>query len=68
MATWVGIFVSNLDGKSVRELSVEASSEVDAIVKLDFYDYDETWRNYSFVDVHKQKWRGIKSLLSRKFR
>jgi hypothetical protein len=68
MATWVGIFISNQDEESVRELLVEASDEVDAVVKLDFYDYDETWRDYSFVDVHKQKWGGIKSLFSRKIR
>lgn len=68
MATWVGIFVSNQDGESVRELLVEASDEVDAVVKLDFYNYDETWREYSFVDVHKQKWGGIQSLFSRKIR
>lgn len=68
MATWVGIFISNRDGESVRELLVEASSEGDAVVKLDFYNYDETWRDYSFVDVYKQKWGGIKSLFSRKIR
>jgi hypothetical protein len=65
MATWVGIFVNNLDEQSVRKLVVEASSETDALVKLDFYDYDETWRDYSFVDIYKQRWSGIKSLLSR---
>jgi len=67
MTTWVGVFVNNLDRKSVRELEVEATDEVSAIVKLDFYDYDETWQQYSFVDVHK-KWGGIKSLFSRLFR
>ncbi|HAA28275.1 MAG TPA: hypothetical protein DCE56_12075 [Cyanobacteria bacterium UBA8553] len=54
MATWVGTFTSNLNKKSIRELVVEAEDEVEAIVKLDFYDYDETWEHYSFVDIHKQ--------------
>ncbi len=65
MATWVGVFVNNLDRQLVRKLSVEASSETDALIKLDFYDYDETWRDYSFVDVYKQKWSGFKSLFNR---
>lgn len=64
MATWVGIFVNNLDEQSVRKLVVEASSETDALVKLDFYNYDETWRDYSFVDIYKQRWSGIKALFS----
>jgi hypothetical protein len=68
MATWVGVFVSNLDRQSVRKLWVEASSETDALIKLDFYEYDETWRDYSFVDVYKQKWGGLKSLFRRKWR
>jgi hypothetical protein len=68
MATWVGVFVSNLDRQSVRKLWVEASSETDALIKLDFYEYDETWRDYSFVDVYKQKWGGLKSLFNRKWR
>jgi hypothetical protein len=55
MATWVGTFVSNIDGKSVRELEVEADDEVTAIVRLDFYEYDKSWQHYSFVDVRK-KW------------
>jgi hypothetical protein len=65
MATWVGVFVNNLDEHSVRKLVVEASSETDALIKLDFYDYDETWRDYSFVDIYRQRWTGIKSLISR---
>lgn len=65
MATWVGVFVSNLDKQSVRKLIVQASSETDALIKLDFYEYDETWRDYAFVDIYKQKWGGIKALLSR---
>ena len=67
MATWVGVFVNKLDRKSVRELEVEAADEVSAIVKLDLYDYDETWQHYSFVDV-QQKWGCIKSLFSKLFR
>ena len=54
MATWVGTFTSNLNKESIRELIVEAEDEVQAIVKLDFYDYDETWEHYSLVDIHKQ--------------
>ncbi len=54
MATWVGTFVSNLDGELVRELLVEAEDEVGALVKLDFYDYDETWQHYSLVDVRQK--------------
>jgi hypothetical protein len=62
MATWVGVFVRKIDGKSVREIEVEADNEVDAIVRLDFYDYDETWRQYSFVEV-RRKTGGIKAVL-----
>ena len=54
MATWVGIFLNNLDENSVRELEVEADDEVTAIMLLDLYDYDETWQHYSFVEVHKK--------------
>ncbi len=66
MATWVGIFVSNIDGKSVRELEVEASDEVDAVVRLDFYDYDETWRHYSFVEVQRKRSGTIAALAALK--
>ena len=59
MATWVGTFVNNLDGNSVRELEVEADDEVTAMMLLDLYDYDETWQHYSFVDMHKQEVRDI---------
>jgi hypothetical protein len=51
MAIWVGIFLNNLDGTSVRELEVEADNEVTAVMLLDLYDYDETWQDYSFVEV-----------------
>lgn len=57
MATWVGIFVNNLDGNSLRELEIEADDEVTAIMLLDLYDYDETWQHYSFVDVQKKNVR-----------
>ncbi len=59
MATWVGIFLNNLDGNSVRELEVEADDEVTAIMLLDLYDYDETWQHYSFVNVQKKEVRAI---------
>lgn len=62
MSKWVGIFVSNVDGKTIRELEVEADTEEDAIVMLDFYNYDDTWQNYSFVDIRKKNW-GIMALL-----
>ncbi len=65
--SFVTVFVNNLDRESVRELEVEAGDEVSVIVKLDLYDYDETWQHYSFVDV-RQKWGCIKSLFSRLFR
>jgi hypothetical protein len=68
MTTWVGTFTSNLNQESVRELVVEAEDEVQAIVKLDFYDYDETWEHYSLVDVHQQNsltfLRAFKSIIS----
>ena len=74
MATWVGVFASKIDGKLVRELEVKANNEEEAIVLLDFYDYDETWQHYSFVTVYKKS-SGIaevlvtqtKSILSRFF-
>lgn len=59
MATWVGIFVNNLDGNSLRELEVKADDEVTAIMLLDLYDYDETWQHYSFISIHKQELRDI---------
>lgn len=62
MAIWVGLFVNNLDKNSVRELEVKASSEVDALVILDLYDYDETWQHYSFFSIYKKK-GGINTML-----
>jgi hypothetical protein len=62
MATWVGVFLSNIDGKSVRELEVEADNEQEAIIKLDLYDYDETWQDYLFVKIYKKR-RSIVELL-----
>ena len=75
MATWVGVFLNNIDGKSVRELEVEADNEEEAIIQLDLYDYDETWQNYLFVKIYKKR-RSIvavliawaKSILSRFWR
>lgn len=55
MATWVGVFVNCVDGKTIRELEVEADDEETAIVMLDFYEYDETWQNYSFVEIRQKK-------------
>lgn len=62
MATWVGLFVNNLDKNSVRKLEVKASSEVDALVMLDLYEYDETWQQYSFFSIYKKK-GGINTML-----
>lgn len=63
MATWVGTFISNLNGELVRELVVEAEDEVEAITRLDFYDYDETWEPYSLVDVREENsWTFLKAL------
>jgi hypothetical protein len=59
MATWVGIFVSNLDRKSIRKLEVKADDEETAIMLLDLYEYDETWQHYSFVEVEKKEWFAI---------
>lgn len=59
MATWVGIFLNNLDGNSLRELEVKADDEVTAIMLLDLYDYDETWQQYSFIGIHKKERRDI---------
>jgi hypothetical protein len=55
MAIWVGLFVNNIDRSLVRELEITASSEVDALVMLDLYDYDETWQNYSFFSLSKKQ-------------
>lgn len=55
MATWVGTFASNIAGEPARKLEVEANDEVTALVLLDFYEYDKTWRHYSFVDLHKKR-------------
>ncbi len=49
MATWVGLFVNNVDGGSVRVLEVKATSETEALTKLDFYEYDEAYSRFSFV-------------------
>ena len=59
MATWVGIFVNNFDGHSLRELEVKADDEVTAIMLLDLYEYDETWQHYSFIGIHKKEVRDI---------
>jgi hypothetical protein len=64
MTTWVGVFVSNLDGKTIRELEVEADDEETAIVLLDFYEYDETWQQYSFAGIHKKRWNWILALFT----
>lgn len=64
MTTWVGVFVSNLDGKTIRELEVEADDEETAIVILDFYEYDETWQQYSFVGIHKKRWNWLTALFA----
>lgn len=64
MTTWVGVFVSNLDGKTIRELEVEADDEETAIVMLDFYEYDETWQQYSFVGIHKKRWNWLTALFA----
>lgn len=54
MATWVGLFVNNVDGGSVRVLEVKASSETEALTKLDFYEYDEAYSRFSFVESYKK--------------
>jgi hypothetical protein len=64
MTTWVGVFVSNIDGKTIRKLEVEADDEETAIVLLDFYEYDETWQNYSFVGIRKKRWNWLAALLA----
>jgi hypothetical protein len=63
MATWVGVFVSNIDRKSVKMLEVEASDEVTATVLLDFYDYDAILQHYSLVDVRKKHVGILKALI-----
>lgn len=64
MTTWVGVFINNLDGKTIRELEVEADDEETAIVMLDFYEYDETWQQYSFVEIHKKRWNWLSALIA----
>lgn len=64
MATWVGVFVSNIDGKTLRELEVEADTEEEAVILLDLYNYDETWQNYSFLEVRKKKWDWLTALFA----
>lgn len=46
----------------MRELEVKASSEIDTLVMLDLYDYDETWQHYSFFSIYKKK-GGINTML-----
>ena len=41
LATWVGLFVNNIDRGSVGVLEVTATSETEAVTKLDFYQYDQ---------------------------
>lgn len=59
MTAWIGLFSSNIDGKTIRELEVEADTEEEAIVLLDFYEYDETWQHYSFVNIRKKDGNAI---------
>ena len=54
MATWIGLFVNNVDGGSVRVLKIKATSETEALTKLDFYEYDQAWRRFSFVELYKK--------------
>jgi hypothetical protein len=65
MAIWVGVFVNSVDGKTIRELEVKADDEETAIVMLDFYEYDETWQNYSFVEIRQKKRNWFVTLLTR---
>jgi hypothetical protein len=62
MTTWVGVFVSKVDGKTIREIEVEADDEETAVVMLDFYEFDESWQNYSFVEIRKKKWDWLAAL------
>lgn len=64
MTTWVGVFVNKADGKTIREIEVEADDEETAVVMLDFYDYDESWQNYSFVEIRKKKWDWLGAFLT----
>lgn len=64
MATWVGVFINNVDGKTLRELEVEADTEEDAVILLDLYNYDETWQNYSFLEIRKKKWDWLTALFA----
>ena len=64
MATWVGVFINNVDGKTLRELEVEANTEEDAVILLDLYNYDETWQNYSFLEIRKKKWDWLTALFA----
>lgn len=64
MTTWVGVFVSKIDGKTIREIEVEADDEETAVVMLDFYEYDESWQNYSFVEIRKKKWDWLAALFA----
>lgn len=64
MATWVGVFISNIDGKTLRELEVEADTEEEAVILLDLYNYDETWQNYSFLEIRKKKWDWLTALFA----
>lgn len=54
MATWVGLFVNHVEEGSVRIIEVKANSEIEALTELDFYDYDENWKKFSFVEVYKK--------------
>ncbi|HAA27968.1 MAG TPA: hypothetical protein DCE56_10295 [Cyanobacteria bacterium UBA8553] len=65
MATWVGIFVNNIDENSLRELEIEADDEITAMMLLDLYNYDETWQHYSFIGIHKKEVRDIAARNSR---
>ncbi|HEY9675163.1 MAG TPA: hypothetical protein V6D11_27225 [Waterburya sp.] len=64
MATWVGVFVSNIDGRTLRELEVEADTEEEAVILLDLYNYDETWQNYSFLEIRKKKWDWLTAMFA----
>lgn len=41
-----------------------ADDEETAIVMLDFYEYDETWQQYSFVGIHKKRWNWLLALFA----
>jgi hypothetical protein len=56
MTIWIATLSNDLDEKApIREVEVEADSDLQAIEILDAQDWDESWAGYSLVNVKARR-------------